>query len=242
MTDEHDQNNTDDFDGMHFDDAELEAALEGFEQEFRGKDEHHDDSGSADQPVPDATDAAKSVDDDLGHEESVTEAAENALQFEEDLEGILGNHAKIAMIITRITSGELLSAFCELADISATCLDSNLGAVAILHNLDGDGPEAAAADLTRVVAGLGVVLAVNRADKLEATLYLGGNPGQTFAPPILFSSTESFVEDLMLGIATVDDIVASDRKAYESGDLNTDSAYSILAKYLNNDNNMGRAQ
>lgn len=241
MTDHHDQNNADNFDDMHFDDAELEAALEGFEQEFRDHESHTDDA--TDTPTAHSTDNEHPADGtDTSHEESVTEAAEDALQFEEDLEGLLGNHAKIAMIITRITSGELLSAFCELSDISATCFDSRLGAVAVLHNLDGDGPEAAAADLTRVVSGLGVVLAVNRADKLEATLYLGGNAGQTFAPPILFSSTEEFVEDLMLGISTVDEVIAAGLTPYESGKLDTDAAYNILAKYLNNGNNLGRAQ
>ena len=30
-------------------------------------------------------------------------------------------------------------------------------------------------------------------------MYVEGESGQTFAPPVLFTSTASFVEDLMLG-------------------------------------------
>ncbi len=47
------------------------------------------------------------------------------------------------------------------------------------------------------------VLAINRADKLEATMYLQGKVGQTFAPPVLLTSTAQFVEDLLLGITDV---------------------------------------
>ena len=81
-------------------------------------------------------------------------AAEDSLKFEDELQGLLGNRAKVAVIITRLTSPRLLSAFCELSDISAQCIGSAQGAVAVLRNLDGDGPEAAVKDMTIVVAGM----------------------------------------------------------------------------------------
>ena len=49
-----------------------------------------------------------------------------------------------------VLPAELLAAFCQLSDISAACIGANQGAVAVLKNLDGDGPEAAAKDLTTV--------------------------------------------------------------------------------------------
>ena len=104
-------------------------------------------------------------------------AAQSSLQFEDELQGLLGNRAKTAVIITRLTSPQLLAAFCQISDISAQCVGSEQGAVAILRNLDGDGPEAAARDITTVVAGMPVILAVNRADKLEAILYVEGESG-----------------------------------------------------------------
>ena len=50
----------------------------------------------------------------------------------------------MALIVTRIASADLLAAFCQLSDISAACIGANQGAVAVLKNLDGEAPEAAA--------------------------------------------------------------------------------------------------
>ncbi len=61
----------------------------------------------------------------------------------------------------------LFAAFCQLSDISAAMHRCQSGGRRCLKNLDGDGPEAAAKDLTTVVSGMAVILAVNRADKLE---------------------------------------------------------------------------
>ena len=130
------------------------------------------------------------------------------MKFEDELQGLLGNRAKVAVIITRLTSPRLLSAFCELSDISAQCIGSAQGAVAVLRNLDGDGPEAAVKDMTIVVAGMPAILAVNRADKLEATMYVEGRAGKTFAPPVLFTST-----------------------IFDSADLDRDAAMSIIAEH-----------
>ena len=91
------------------------------------------------------------------------------------------------------------------------------GAVAVLKNLDGDGPEAAA-DLTTVVSGMAVILAVNRADKLEVAMYVQGEAGQSFAPPVLFTSTPRFVEDLMLGIVTLNQLKTQGFEVVDSAD------------------------
>ena len=84
----------------------------------------------------------------------LSDEAENSLSFDDELQGLLGNRAKVAVIITRLASARLFAAFCQLSDISAQCLASPQGAVAVLRNLDGDGPEAAIKDLTTVVSGM----------------------------------------------------------------------------------------
>ena len=152
--------NPDDFnaDDMHFSEEELEAAMAGFEREFNEAEAAKQRESQAEK-TDDDSDAA-----------DVLNAAQSSLQFEDELQGLLGNRAKTAVIITRLTSPQLLAAFCQISDISAQCVGSEQGAVAILRNLDGDGPEAAARDITTVVAGMPVILAVNRADKLEAIL------------------------------------------------------------------------
>lgn len=53
----------------------------------------------------------------------------------------------------------------------------------MLKNLDGDGPEAAAKDLTTVVSGMAVILAVNRADKLEVAMYVQERPARVSRRP-----------------------------------------------------------
>lgn len=214
-------------DGMHFSEEELEAAMAGFEQEFKDAEATKDER--ANNPPSKASDNAESsessgIDDMLN-------AAEDSLKFEDELQGLLGNRAKVAVIITRLTSPRLLSAFCELSDISAQCIGSAQGAVAVLRNLDGDGPEAAVKDMTIVVAGMPAILAVNRADKLEATMYVEGKAGKTFAPPVLFTSTAPFVEDLMLGITDMNALEQADMTIFDSADLDRDAAMSIIAEH-----------
>ncbi|WP_236036737.1 hypothetical protein [Bifidobacterium simiiventris] len=213
-----DANGSRDTNGTSFSDEELEAALAGFEQEFN-------DSGNGDDSSDPHDDGVASADTAGG------DRTDLSAQFEDELAGLLGNKAKVAVVITRIASAELLAAFCQLSDISADCIGSPDGAIAVLRNLDGDGPEAAARDMTIVVSGMSVILAVNRADKLEATLYLQGKPAQTFAPPILFSATPPFVEDLMLGISTLTDLKKQGVKIVASSDYDHDAAMKILAEH-----------
>lgn len=211
-------------DDIHFSDEELEAALDGFEKEFR------DSNAAAGEPANDA--AADSLADDAGAADSgQAQEADTAAAFDDELQGLLGNKAKAAVLITRIASARLLAAFCQLSDVSADCIGSEEGAVAILRNLDGDGPEVAARDLTIVVSGMSLVLAVNRADKLEATVYLQGKPGQTIAPPLLFTSTAPFVEDLLLGITDEDGLIGTGMKVEQSADLDYDQAMAVIAEH-----------
>lgn len=226
----------DDFDAdAHFSDEELEAALAGFEQEFRQSDSasSQDDGGShgdetAAHSDDDATDGSLQGSDD-GY--AAQDRTDLSSQFEDELAGLLGNKAKVAVMITRVASADLLAAFCQLADITADCIESSSGAIAALSNLDGDGPEAAARDLTTVVSGMTAILAVNRADKLEANLYLQGKSVRSFAPPVLFSATPTFVEDLMLGISDLDALRGQGMTMVSSSGLSHDDALRIVSEH-----------
>ena len=113
--------NPDDFnaDDMHFSEEELEAAMAGFEREFNEAEAAKQRESQAEK-TDDDSDAA-----------DVLNAAQSSLQFEDELQGLLGNRAKTAVIITRLTSPQLLAAFCQISDISAQCVGSEQGAVAI---------------------------------------------------------------------------------------------------------------
>lgn len=204
MSESHDDN-LDDFD---FIDPELEQAMNSLEQEFAALDQQQE--SSTENSAPSDLDPAS---------------------FEDEIEGLIGNKAKVAILVTRISSEQLLAAFCQLADISADCVASDLGACAILHNLNGDGPEAAAREITTVVGGLSVVLAVNRAEKIETDIYDHGEAIESFPPPIAFSSSAPYVEDLMLGITTLEDIRSSGLAIVASGDLTREQALSIIAQH-----------
>ena len=148
-------------DDIHFSDEELEAALDGFEKEFR------DSNAAAGEPANDA--AADSPADDAGAADSgQAQEADTAAAFDDELQGLLGNKAKAAVLITRVASARLLAAFCQLSDVSADCIGSEEGAVAILRNLVGVGPEVAARDLPIVVSGMSLGLAVNRLSARQA--------------------------------------------------------------------------
>lgn len=221
---------------LHFSDEELQAALDGFEKEFQNDTTSADvtsaDVTSADMPSA-VTSSADTADNSAAKSpaQPSSDAADPGMTFDDELEGLLGNKAKCAVLITRLASSELLAAFCQLSDISADCIGSAQGAVAILRNLDGDGPESAARDLTIVVSGLSLVLAVNRADKLESTVYLQGKPGEQLAPPLLFSSTAPFVEDLLLGITDENALIGQGMKVSRSADLDHDQAMTVIAQH-----------
>ena len=220
-----------------FSDAELEAAMSDFEKEFAQSDDstQQEDSGTAGDANGTSGVAAPNADDGIDMEtiDVPDDASEldPSVGFEDELAGLLGNKAKRAALITRIASAELLAAFCQLSDISADCIGSNQGAVAMLNNLDGDSPEAAAKDITTVVSGMSVSLGVNRADKLEVTMYAGGKAGPTLAPPILFNSTPRFVEDLMLGITTAAQLKEQGFEVIDAGRFDHASAMQVIAKH-----------
>lgn len=219
-------------DDLHFNDAELEKAMADFEKEFAEQDRDNEDGSDANAGA-DTDNAGSAVGGNAdGGAETVTGAAEETLDFDDELQGLLGNKAKVAVLVTQLDSADLLAAFCQIADISADCLADENGAVAVLRNLDGDAPEAAAKDVTRVVNGMPVVLVVNRADKLEATLYLGGEAGQKFPPPDLLESAPACVEDLMLGLMDVMGLKAQGDHVIDTGDLDRLKAMKIIADHV----------
>lgn len=187
---------------VHFDDADLEAALEGFEQEFA--DAHRDD-------VHDGGDA----------HDAPSDGGDAPLDFEDELQGILGNKAKCAVICSHLASAELFAAICRLADVPALCVGHPYGCVAILRDLEGNAPETAAHDLTTVISGMGVLLVVNRADKIEAEIYENGVGVDKIPPPFAFPTLAPFVEDYMIGLVDVHGIEVESDETVDTASIAT---------------------
>lgn len=212
-------------------DDQVDAAFADFEAEFK-------DMG-ADLPdlpdLPDQPDAPEAS--DAPHDGDQTGPADGsaddvAASFEDELAGLVGDKAKAALVITTLRSAELLAAFCALADVSALCVDGPTGACAVLRNLDGEAPESAARDLTIVVSGLSLVLAVNRASKLEAHIWLQGKSSEeSFPPPVLFMSTPGWAEDYLIGSIDEDTVRAQNDGTVDSGDIDRQRALDIIARH-----------
>ncbi|MEE1296130.1 MAG: hypothetical protein UHD09_04650 [Bifidobacterium sp.] len=230
MADEH----TDDLDA--FDDAfdeELRRAMADFERQVRDEDANKDAAKEkADAASQDPLGGSDGVPGELESElrKDISEF-EHSMTFDDELQGLLGNKAKCAMVCTRLEDADLLAAFCALADISAQCVQASEGVVAVLRNLEGNGPEAAAEDLTTVVSGLSVLLVVNRADKVEATVYTGGKKGETLPPPFVFPTLAPFVEDMMLGMASMDTLTEEGLRIVDSATLDHRKALSVIAAH-----------
>lgn len=203
-------------------DEEVRDILKGFEGEF------------GDSDMPGAASAATDTDSET--ESAGSDASglsdDELSEFSDQLEGVLGNKAKCAIIITQLRSARFLAALCSLTDISAQCIDSQNGACAVLRELDGSGPEDAARGLTEAVNGLAAVLAVNRADKVDMHLWVGGKEGTSYAPPIILSSAPLFVEDMLTGSLTVQEVISEGTHVEDSGSISKVEAYGIIGENL----------
>lgn len=213
-------------------DPDLAREMESLNQELANLEQNASTDDAGESATGESEDG--NAPEDVSDEFSQIMNANAEIGFDDELEGILGNKAKRAILVTRLTSADLLAAFCSLADITAQCIDSREGAVAVLRNLNGDGPEAAAKDLTEVVAGLSVLLLVDRADKMTAVPYSNGTAEDAeLPPPFVLETLAHFVEDLMLGLTTVDALAQQGVRIVDSADLDHDHALKIIAEHTN---------
>jgi hypothetical protein len=192
-------------------DEEIDRALSDFEAEFS--------SPSSPDSLPDSQ----------SFEEIVSG---ESTSFDDELEGILGNKAKAALIVTSLTSAELLAAFCCLARVPALCIGSRKGAIAVLtgSDLEGDGPERRVKELTQTISGLSVALGVNRADKLQIHLWINGEAGDEIAPPLILASSAGFVEDVLIGAMGVEEL-KKDKHVIDSAAMDRDTVFKIIEKF-----------
>ncbi len=224
--DEHKNNeaNGDDLVRASFTDAELDSALAGFEREFQDESKENSDSESSKNAQSDGENQENSALDDAMRD--IEEAS-----FEEDLEGLLGNKAKVAMIITYVEPAQLLAAFCKMADVSAKCFDEEQGAVAILKNLKDNGPEEDVKRFVEYFFGMEVMLITNRADKITAKIYRAIKDPQEIVAPMALAVWSRDVEDLAICMENADSLEKRGLEMFNSDDLSDLEAYKIFQKY-----------
>jgi hypothetical protein len=207
-----------------------------------------DDSvASTDESLAESSDQSLEDFPEESLEESSEESSQSADGFSDDdfesdladmsdmesaLQQLLGEKASSAMLLTRVRDVDVLAAFAAICDIDAYCIADKTGAIAILKDLDGRHPEDAAQALTKLVNGMSVVLVVNRAGHIEAHQWINATQGESFPPPIVFMNSPALVEDVMVGQADVNDVVASgDFTVIDTKDLNKAKSFHILQNF-----------
>lgn len=198
-------------------------------------DDSSDDSESSDSygiydDIPDTIDLSK-----MHRSKEAEEAArkfEEETSFEDTLEGLTGQKARSAIIITYCEGADLLSAFCKISQIPSICVMTGTAAVALLKNLDNDEPEAAVLRLSDLLGDMEMILIVNRANKLETSMYKYGEKRDAFLPsPVALTFLSEEVEDVVLGLKTMKDFHPS-VESFDPEDITFDGALSICKKYF----------
>jgi hypothetical protein len=116
----------------------------------------------------------------------------------------------VALLVTQVAEAEPLAAVCSLAGVQADVVASGVGAMAVLR--DPRAGAAAAAGVSRLLAGTQLVLLERRAGAIAATTWSGGTQGEDVAPGLVLAEGPTLLEDLLLGdlaAAEVDGAVAS---------------------------------
>ena len=218
------ERNNDDSVRTSFTDAELDNALAGFEREFKEESQENLNSENLEN---------NQKSDDNQENDFLDQAMRNIEEanFEEDLQGLLGNKAKVALMITYVQPAQLLAAFCKMASVSARCFDEEQGAVAVLKNLDGNEPEEAVQKFVDFFRGMDVMLITNRADKLTAKVYEYNCEPQEIVAPMALAVWSRTVEDLAIGMETVETISKQNIEMFNSDDLSDANAYELFQKY-----------
>ena len=226
-------------DGLSDDD--VARALADYEQDFADMDAAVDGTEATGKPDPKAPHASKDAANkaDQKAAEARRDAAANRGPdasfgdgLDDQLRGILGEESKQAVLVTGLRNPDLLAAVCLMAQVDADCLGMRTGAIAVLRDRAGQGPEDAAKRFTTVVAGMTAVLIVNRADRLEAHAWVNGVEGAQIAPPVLLANLDENVEDLVISQMTVDMLREDGPKVFSTDDLTAEQAIDIIHRAL----------
>lgn len=204
-----------------FTDNELDAALTNFEREFEEQHGHVADepSNTSDYGQP----SEENQDDVLGEFEKQS--------FAETLDELTGSKAKAAVVFSPLPY-QAIASICFMLNISAVCVPAEFDVSAvILRNLDGGSPEASAKKISKELRAVSIAFLVNRADKLTSQVYVEGDLDkneETPAPPMLLSFATRPIEDVILGIGTIEELMQSSSEYVDVDKLTIETAMGML--------------
>ncbi|WP_225997661.1 hypothetical protein [Myceligenerans pegani] len=112
----------------------------------------------------------------------------------------------MAVLITQIAGAEPLAAAASLAGLDLDAVPTEVGALAVLRDPTGGGPDAAAAALSQVVRGVPLVQVTRKGEQLTCVRWSDGERGDEISPALLLGGAPQTVEDVLTGYAKVADL------------------------------------
>ena len=123
----------------------------------------------------------------------------------DDLSELTAPRAReLAVLLTQVADVEALAAACALTELDVAAVPSPVGALAVLRDPSDDSPENAAAAISKVIAGVPLVLVTRAQGHLTAVRYQDGQPQGNVPPGLVLSGAPEALEDLLTGQITVD--------------------------------------
>lgn len=103
-----------------------------------------------------------------------------------------------AVLLTQVALAEHLAAACALSRVRVVALPTDVGAVAVCEDAEGDAPQHAAAAVSTVLANSVVVALVQRGGRMTATRWSGGERGEDVSALLLLDGAPAVVEGVLL--------------------------------------------
>ncbi|QCB95328.1 hypothetical protein E5225_10185 [Cellulomonas shaoxiangyii] len=110
----------------------------------------------------------------------------------------------LAVVVTQVATAEALAAACAIARLDVDAVPSPVGALAVLRR-PTEGQQGAAA-VSQMLRGVPVVLLERRAEKIDASQWVGGEREKDLPAGLVLSGAPPALEDLLLGDVPVGEL------------------------------------
>ena len=111
-----------------------------------------------------------------------------------------------AVVVTPVPAPEALVAACALAGIEAYVVPSEVGALAVCADAEGEAPLEAGARLSQLLKGILVVVLRNTAGQIDATGFQDGQATEVQSAGLWLDAAPVLLEDLVTGTLEVQDV------------------------------------
>ena len=147
-----------------------------------------------------------STPDQPGHQELPEVPGD--IEVPDDLSSLTGarNDPDLAVLITQVAEAEPLAAACALAGIDVDVVPTPVGAIGVLRETSDDVPDRAAVAISRLVAGVPLVLVTRWGEQLTCVRYADGTADGELPPGLVLGGAPDALEDLLTGHLTLADL------------------------------------